>query len=108
LHIVRAGTGACPYGILPDTLDRIFQTFKSFCTFHKYLGYITTRGNIPKFWIFWEPYGRMGQPNSLIPKGGSRMDPLIQSFATTLCTYALDKGAELVKDVGPKALDPSS
>lgn len=34
------------------------------------------------------------------------MDPLIQSFATTLCTYALDKGAEFVKDVGPKALDP--
>jgi hypothetical protein len=49
LHIVRAGTGACPYGILPDALGRIFQRFKSFCTFHKYLGYITTRGTIPKF-----------------------------------------------------------
>jgi hypothetical protein len=33
------------------------------------------------------------------------MDPLIQSVVTMLSTYALDKGAELVKDVGPKALD---
>jgi hypothetical protein len=33
------------------------------------------------------------------------MDQLIQSVVTMLCTYALDKGAELVKDVGPKALD---
>ena len=51
LHIVRAGPGACPYGILPDALGRIFHRFKSFCTFHKYLGYITTRGTIPKFLI---------------------------------------------------------
>jgi len=35
-----------PYGILPNTLGRIFQTFESICTFHKYLGYITMRGTI--------------------------------------------------------------
>ena len=28
----------CPYGILPNTPDRIFQWFKAFCTFHKYPG----------------------------------------------------------------------
>ncbi len=36
-----------PYEILPATLGRIFQRFKSFCTFHKYLENITTRGTIP-------------------------------------------------------------
>ena len=40
-----------PYEILPDKLGWIFQRFKSFFTFHKYLGYITTRGTIPTYWI---------------------------------------------------------
>ena len=37
-----------PYGILRDKLGRILQRFKSFCAFHKHLGYITMRGTIPK------------------------------------------------------------
>jgi hypothetical protein len=38
-------------------------------------------------------------------QGGSEMDPLTASITIILGKYALDRGGEFAKEVGPKALD---